>query len=122
MKSIEKKSLEMPEEVRNFPFGKVELVTIGDLTFGKGTFHPGWKWSESVKPIVHTDSCQAPHTQYHISGRLHVKMDDGTEVEYGPGDVGVIQPGHDAWVVGNVPVVVIDVTGMAHYAETAGHK
>jgi hypothetical protein len=121
MKSIEKRSLDMPEEVRTFPLGKVELVTIGNVTFGKGTFQPGWKWSESVKPIVRTDSCQAPHTQYHISGRLHVVMDDGTEAEYGPGDVGVIQPGHDAWVVGNVPVVVIDVTGMTHYAERSGH-
>jgi hypothetical protein len=117
MKSIEKRSMNTPEEVRTFPLGKVELVTIGNVTFGKGTFQPGWKWSESVKPIVHTDSCLAPHTQYHISGRLHVVMDDGTEVEYGPGDVGVIQPGHDAWVVGNDPVVVIDVTGMTHYAE-----
>jgi hypothetical protein len=122
MKSIEKKSLEMPEEIRKFPLGKVELVTIGNVTFGKGTFQPGWKWSESVKPIVHTDSCLAPHTQFQISGRLRVKMDDGTEMEYGPGDVGVIQPGHDAWVVGNVPVVVIDFTGFTHYAEPGGHK
>jgi hypothetical protein len=122
MKSIEKRSLQMPEEVRTFPLGKVELVTIGNVTFGKGTFQPGWKWSECVKPIVHTDSCQAPHTQYHVSGKLHVIMDDGSEMEYGPGDVGMIQPGHDAWVVGNVPVVVIDVTGMTHYAEQAGHK
>ncbi len=122
MKSIEKKSLEMPEEVRKFPKGKVELVTIGNVTFGKGTFQPGWKWSESVMPIAQTDSCQAPHTQYHIAGRLHVVMDDGSEMEYGPGDVGVIAPGHDAWVVGNEPVVVIDVTGMTHYAETKRHK
>ncbi len=122
MKSIDKKSLETPEEIRKFPLGKVELVTIGNVTFGKGTFQPGWKWSESVKPIVHTDSCLAPHTQFHISGRLHVIMDDGTEMEYGPGDVGVIQPGHDAWVVGNVPVVVIDFTGLTHYAEPEKHK
>jgi hypothetical protein len=122
MKSIEKRSLETPEEVRNFPLGKVELVTIGNVTFGKGTFQPGWKWSESVKPIVHTDSCLAPHTQFHVSGRLRVRMDDGSEVEYGPGDVGVIQPGHDAWVVGKDPVVVIDFTGFTHYAEPAGHK
>ena len=122
MKPIEKGSLEIPQEVRSFPLGKVEVVTLGNITFGRGTFQPGWKWSESVKPIVHTDSCKVPHTQFQISGRLHVKMDDGTEVEYGPGDVGVIQPGHDAWVVGNEPVVILDFTGMAHYAEPAGHK
>jgi hypothetical protein len=122
METIAKKNLEQPEEVRKFPNGKVELVTIGDITFGKGTFQPGWKWSESVKPIAGTDSCLAPHTQFHISGKLRVKMDDGTEVEYGPGDVGVVPPGHDAWVVGNVPVVVLDFTGLAHYAESAGHK
>ncbi len=122
METIEKKTLNHPEEIREFPKGKVELVTIGDITFGKGTFNPGWKWSEAVKPIVKTESCRAPHTQYHISGRLRVKMDDGTEKEYGPGDVGVVPPGHDAWVVGNEPVVVIDFTGLTHYAEQSVHK
>jgi hypothetical protein len=117
MKSIEKKSLDMPEEVRSFPKGKIELVQVGAVTFGKGTFQPGWKWSESIKPIVHTDSCQARHTHLQIAGRLHVKMDDGTEMEFGPGDVGVIEPGHDAWVVGYEPVVMIDYTGMADYAK-----
>jgi hypothetical protein len=121
MKSIMKRNLEAPEEIRRFPGGKVELVTMGDMTFGKGTFQPGWKWSESLKPIVHTESCQAPHTQFHISGRLRVKMDDGTEVEFGPGDVGIVPPGHDAWVVGNTPVVVIDFTGLTHYAEPGKH-
>ena len=122
MKSIAKRNLEIPEQVRSFPHGKVELVTIDNVTIGRGTFEPGWKWSESLKPIVHTDSCQAPHTHYHVSGRLHVRMDDGTEMEYGPGDVGVIPPGHDAWVVGKEPVVVIDFTGLKHYGESSGHK
>ena len=117
MKTIKKKKLDNPDEKREFPNGKVELVTIGDVTFGRGTFQPGWKWSKSVKPIAKTDCCLAPHTQYHLSGILHVKMDDGTEMEYGPGDVGVIPPGHDAWVVGNEPVIVIDFTGLTHYAE-----
>ena len=117
MKSIEKKNLETPEEVRKFPNGKVELVTVGGVTFGKGTFQPGWKWSESVKPIVHTESCQATHTHMHISGRLHVKMDDGTEMEYGPGDVGIIPPGHDAWVVGSEPCVSIDFSAGKIYAK-----
>ena len=120
MEKMTKKTLVNPEEKREFPKGQVDLVTIGNITFGKGTFQPGWRWSESVKPIAKTDSCQAPHTQYHVSGRLHVKMDDGSELEFGPGDVGVVPPGHDAWVVGNDPVVVIDITGLVHYAEPAG--
>ena len=121
MKTIKKKNLDTPDEKREFPKGQVELVTIEDVTFGRGTFYPGWKWSESVKPIAKTDSCLAPHTQYHIAGILHVKMDDGTEMEYGPGDVGVVPPGHDAWVVGDEPVIVIDITGLTHYAEPAEH-
>jgi len=117
METMKKKNLDKPEERREFKKGFVDIVTIGGVTFGRGTFQPGWKWSESVKPIAKTDSCQAPHLQYHVSGRLHVKMDDGTEIEFGPGDVGEVPPGHDAWVVGNQPVVVIDITGMTHYAE-----
>jgi hypothetical protein len=121
METIKKKNLDSPEEKREFIKGQIELVTIGDITFGRGTFQPGWKWSESVKPIAKTESCLAAHTQYHISGRLHVRMDDGTEMEYGPGDVGVVPPGHDAWVVGNEPVIVIDITGFTHYAVPAKH-
>ena len=117
MSAIAKKSLNTPDETRTFPKGKVELATVGGVTFGRATLQPGWKWSESVKPIAKTDSCQAPHTQYVISGRLHIRMDDGTEKEYGPGDVGIIPPGHDAWVVGNEACVSIDITGMTHYAE-----
>jgi quercetin dioxygenase-like cupin family protein len=117
MKGTEKKSLNSPDETRTFPKGKVEMATVGGVKFGRGTFDPGWKWSEHVKPIAKTKSCEAPHTQYHVSGRLHVRMDDGTEVEYGPGDVGHLPPGHDAWVVGNEPVVIIDVTGMVNYAK-----
>jgi hypothetical protein len=119
---MEKKSLNSPDEIRIFPKGKVELVTIGGVTFGRGTFEPGWKWSESLKPIVKTQICEAPHTQYHVSGRLRVRMDDGTEEEFGQGDVSVLPPGHDAWVVGNEPVVVIDITGMTHYAKQSEKK
>ena len=115
---MEKKSLNQPEETRSFPKGKVELAKVGGITFGRATFQPGWKWSESVKPIAKTKSCQAPHTQYVISGRIMVVTDDGTKVEYGPGDIGTIPPGHDAWVIGNEPVVAIDVTGMTHYAKS----
>jgi hypothetical protein len=117
MSAIEKKSLGKPEETRTFPKGRLDLVTIDGKSFSRAVFEPGWKWSESVKPIAKTDSCQVPHYNFHISGRLHVKMDDGTEREYGPGDVGVVPPGHDAWVVGDEPCVLVDFNGMLHYAE-----
>jgi quercetin dioxygenase-like cupin family protein len=117
MKSTEKKSLNSPDETRFFPKGKVETVTVGGVTFGRATFDPGWKWSEHVKPIAKTKSCEAPHTQYLISGHLRIRMDDGTEIDLRPGDVAVIAPGHDGWVVGNEPVVAIDITGMVHYAK-----
>ncbi len=117
MAKIQKKSLNSPDETRTFPKGKVEIVTVEGITFGRVTLEPGWKWSEHVKPIANTESCESPHTQYIISGRLKVKMNDGTEAEFGPGDMAVIPPGHDGWVIGNEPVVVIDITGMTHFAK-----
>ncbi len=117
MAEMQRKNINQPDETRTFPKGKLELVTIEGITFGLATFEPGWKWSESVKPIAKTESCQVKHTSYQLSGRLHVKMDDGTEVEFGPGDVGVVPPGHDGWVVGDEPVVMIDITGMIDYAK-----
>lgn len=117
MNAVETKNLDSPDERRSFPKGKIELVTVGGITFGRATLEPGWKWSESVKPIAKTESCKAPHTQYHVSGRLRVRMDDGAEYEFGPGDVSFLPYGHDAWVVGDEPVVVVDVVGMARYAE-----
>ena len=117
MAKMESKSMEKPDELRTFSKGKVELITFAGITFGRATLEPGWKWSESVKPIAKTKSCEAPHTQYHVSGRLAVKMDDGSEQIFGPGDVSHIPPGHDAWVVGNEPAVIIDITGMSQYAK-----
>jgi quercetin dioxygenase-like cupin family protein len=117
MKPTERKSLNSPDETRTFPKGKVETATVGGVTFGRATFDPGWKWSEHLKPIAKTKSCEGAHTLHMISGHMRVKMDDGAEIDFGPGDVGVIAPGHDAWVVGNEPVVAIDISGMANYAK-----
>ena len=117
MVTIQKKNIESPEEKRTFPKGNVKLVKLEGVTFGLATFEPGWKWSEHVKPIAKTESCQASHTAYQLSGKLHVVMDDGKEFDFGPGDVGVIPPGHDAWVVGSEPVVTLDITGMVDYAK-----
>lgn len=93
-------------------------MTIGGATIGRGIFEPGWRWSTSVKPIAKTNSCEAPHLQYHVSGTLHVVMDDGTEFDCRAGDVSSLPAGHDAWVVGNEPVVVIDFQGMTDYARS----
>jgi len=113
----ELKDFSKPDEVREFPKGKVELVKIGNATVGRATFQPGWKWSESVQPLAKTASCEAPHFQYHVSGTLMVKMDDGTLLECKAGDVSLVPTGHDAWVVGNEPVVVVDFQGMLEYAK-----
>jgi hypothetical protein len=120
--SMQKKTLNSPDEVRTFEKGKLELASIGKITFGRAVFQPGWKWSESVKPIVKTEYCEAPHTQYHVSGRLKVRMADGSEKEFGPGDIGVLPPGHDAWVIGDEAVVLIDISGMGEYAKPTTKK
>lgn len=105
-----------PDEVREFPNGRAEIVHIGGGEVGRLVFEPGWRWSEHVKPIAGTDSCHAPHFQYHVSGRLAILMDDGTELIAGPGDVTSLPSGHDAWVVGDEPAVVVDWFGASSYA------
>ena len=122
MNTMQVKSLNKPEEVRTFDKGKVELVKANGAMIGRAVFQPGWKWSESVKPLAKTKSCEAPHFQYHVSGTLHVKMDDGTEMDLKPGDISYLPSGHDAWVVGNEPAVVVDFQGMLDYAKEQGKK
>jgi len=117
MATHETKSFSHVDEVREFPKGKMELVKIGGGVVGKLTLQPGWRWSEHVKPIAGTELCEAPHFQYHIAGRLHVVMANGAEFDLNPGDVAKLPSGHDAWVVGNEPVVAIDWAGATHYAE-----
>lgn len=118
MAEMKKRSLDSPDETRTFDKGKVEIANFGNLTIGRAVLEPGWSWSECVKPIAKTESCMAPHTQYAISGRMKVVMDDGMETEFGPGDAMIIPPGHNAWVVGDEPFVAVDFTGMTDYAKT----
>jgi uncharacterized cupin superfamily protein len=117
MASLQKKSLDAPDDTRNLDKGNMQKVNNGDVSFGRFKFEPGWQWSKSVKPIVKTESCQQHHTGYIISGKMRVRMDDGTEAEAGPGDLAVIPPGHDAWIVGDEPCVGIDFTGAKTYAK-----
>jgi len=109
-------SFSRPDEVREFPHGRAEIVRIGGMDVGRLTLEPGWRWSTDVKPIAGTDLCQAPHMQYHVSGRIRVRMADGTEFEAGPGDVTSLPEGHDAWVVGDEPAVSVDWYGASNYA------
>jgi len=106
-----------PDETRNMPKTKVEVVKLGDQTIMRATFEPGWKWSECVKPTVGTHSCQVSHVNYIISGKMMVRMDDGTEKEMSAGDAAVIPPGHDAWVIGNEPCVAIDFAAGSVYGK-----
>ena len=108
--SSQKKSLDTPDETREFQQGQVQVATIKDFKVARQIFQPGWKWSEHVRPIAQTSSCQVRHTGYVISGQLKVVMDDRTEADLGPGDAYVIEPGHDGWVVGDEPYVAIDVS------------
>ncbi|WP_427173047.1 cupin domain-containing protein [Arthrobacter sp. 92] len=119
MASMIRMNMDNPEETRPVAdgMGQVELVNLAAGPVGRATFLPGWQWSKHVKPIAKTDSCMAAHVGYTISGRIKVVMDNGEETEFGPGDFGVIPPGHDAWVVGDEPYVFIDWQGMQDYAK-----
>ncbi len=115
---IERKNIDRsPDDTRTFDKGKIQIATVGGETIGRFVLEPGWKWSTSVKPIVKTESCQQTHTGYIISGRMRARMNDGTETEVGPGEVVLVPPGHDAWVVGNEPCIGIDFTGARTYAK-----
>jgi ethanolamine utilization protein EutQ (cupin superfamily) len=117
MPTSETRSIDSPHETRPFQdHGHMDVVTLGDFTLGRGVFEPGWRWSADVKPIAGTETCQAHHTGMCLSGQMSVLMDDGTEMQIGPGDVVVIAPGHDAWTVGDEACVLMD-TSVAGYAK-----
>ena len=117
MALAEHRPMNNSDEVRTFGHGKVELVNIGGGVVGRLTLEPGWKWSTDVKPIAKTDWCEAPHFQYQVSGTMHVVMQDGTEFDSAAGDLTALPSGHDAWVVGDEPVVVVDFFGASNYAK-----
>jgi len=112
------KTFQAPDEVREFPNGRAEIINVGGGQVGRLILQPGWRWSDHVKPIAKTASCQAPHFQYHLAGKLAIRMDDGAEFIAGPGDVTSLPKGHDAWVVGDEPVIVVDWYGASNYARS----
>jgi hypothetical protein len=118
MAAVEVKNFDSPDETRPFEGkGEAQVVNVAGQTIGKATFEPGWRWSDNVKPIAQTDSCQVSHLGYCLSGRMKVFMDDGSEGEVGPGDVAAIPPGHDAEVVGDEPCVMLDFGEFGDYAK-----
>jgi mannose-6-phosphate isomerase-like protein (cupin superfamily) len=108
MASLTVRSFDSAHEVRTPANAKVDVVDLGGVKTARLTLQPGWKWSESVKPVVGGDSCQAHHVGVVVSGTMHVVHDDGTEGDAKPGDAYVIEPGHNAWVVGDEPVVAFE--------------
>ena len=118
VKGVEVKSFDKPDETRQFEGkGHADVVNVGGRTIGKGTFEPGWRWSQNVKPIAGTDSCQVSHLAYVLSGEMTVRMDDGTETKIGAGQVCALPPGHDAWVEGDEPCVMVDFGEFGEYAK-----
>jgi hypothetical protein len=117
---LEGKGFDSPDEVREFKAnGQVELVNLETGPVGKGTFAPGWRWSNDVKPIAGTDSCQVNHIGYVAAGSMTVRMDDGDEHTYKPGEAFHMPPGHDAWVEGDETCVLIDFGGLVGYAQSS---
>lgn len=105
-----------PDEKRSFEHGDLKSVTLDKFTFSRAVLRPGWRWSDDVKPVVGTESCQASHIGVVLSGQFHIQMDDGQERDLGPGDAHVVGPGHDAWVEGDEPCVILDVAGWSQGA------
>jgi hypothetical protein len=119
MQKSELKAFANADEVRTFPRGRLELVKIGGATVGRAVFEPGWRWATSVQPLANTKSCEAPHFQYHVAGVLRIRMDDGTEFDCRPGEISLLPSGHDAWVIGDEPAIVVDFQGMLDYARAS---
>jgi len=119
MAQLEGKSLSAPEETRQFAgHGHMDLVNLKTGPVGLGTFEPGWRWSNDVKPLAGTDSCQVEHLGYVVSGSMTVRMDDGEEHTYVEGEAFHMPPGHDAWTEGDESCILVDFGGVARYAKS----
>lgn len=112
------KSHDQPDEVRSPDKTRVEVVRLPGFTLGRLKMQPGWRWSACIKPVVGTESCQVSHVGHAVSGRLTVKMNDGSQKSIAAGDSYTIPPGHDAWVEGNEPFVCIEVMSAEQFAKS----
>src|SRR5262245_32213323 len=110
------RSHDAPDEVRTPDKTRVEVVRLEGFTFGRFNFDPGWRWSECVKPVVGTESCQVSHAGYAVSGQLQVRLDDGTEKTIRAGESYTIPPGHDGWNESSEPFIAIEVMSAEQFA------
>ncbi len=119
LERAEQKDFAAPDEVRPFEHGRLEVLRVGGSEIGRLVLEPGWRWSNDVRPLAGTALCEVPHFSYHVSGTLRVRMADGTELDATAGQVVALPPGHDAWVVGDEPAVIVDWWGASQYARAA---
>ena len=117
VRRFEVKSHDTPDETRTPNKTRVDIVRLEGFSLGRFTFEPGWRWSECIKPVVGTDSCQLSHVGYAVSGRATIHLDDGTQQTIRPGQSYTIPPGHDAWVEGHEPFVAIEVMSAEQFAK-----
>ena len=120
MSDAEQRAFTTPDQTRRFDHGRLDVLRVGGAEIGRLTLEPGWRWSNDVKPIAGTEWCEAPHFQYHVAGRLGIRMVDGHELVATPGQVTALPSGHDAWVEGDEPVVIVDWWGASNYAKEPG--
>ncbi|MER7764743.1 cupin domain-containing protein [Streptomyces sp. NPDC097619] len=122
MTGLVRRNFGSADETRRFPeeSGRLDLLETERGQVGRAVFAPGWQWSTHIKPLAGTDSCQEAHTGYVVSGRMRIVMDDGEAADAEPGDLLLIAPGHDAWVLGDDPCVVLDWTGYGNFARPPG--
>jgi hypothetical protein len=114
---LERKSFESPDEVRTpYEKGRVDVVNTGEWPVKRVNLEPGWRWTEQTRPVVGTDLCEVSHVKFFLHGRFGVRMRDGKEMVFGPGEIGVIDPGHDAWVVGDEPCAFVDFAEVVRQA------
>lgn len=114
-----RKSVNNPDEITHLGKGKLEIVNLEGTIIGRVTLKPGWRWSHDARPVIGTASCPSHHTQFILSGRLMIQMEDGSQLELQAGDAAVIPPGHDSWVIGDEPCILIDFTGLEEYTQSA---
>lgn len=116
---LQSKDFKTPDEVRRFPNGEMEIVTLDEIGVAYITLQPGWHWSTDVAPTAGTSSCQHRHVGYVISGTLVVRMNDGTKMTIGRGEVYEIPPGHDGWIVGDEPLEAVEFASAHDFGRSA---